>query len=129
MQNGWPNKAAQLKRLTQDSERGIGGQAARHVLRRAAVDPHVLSLHVGDEEDVVIRHHMHPALTGSGEVCAAVLLPSDLRRRVTLGGTLKPGHRPGADGQVHWGLEEGWQLCAEIRDRELSSDSIPSAKI
>lgn len=80
--------------LTQDSEGGIGQHGPCRVLSCAAVDPHVLDLHICDEEDVVVGHDMHAALAGRGEVGAAVLLPGDLGRGVSLGRTLQARRRP-----------------------------------
>ena len=93
--------------LTQHGEAGVGRHGACRVLGGAAVHAHVLRLHVCDEEHVVVRHHVHAALTGGGEVRAPVLLPGDLRRRVALRRTLQPGRGARTDGSVLGRLDEG----------------------
>ena len=97
--------------LTEHAERGVGGHQAGRVARGAAVHAHVLGLHVGDEEDVVVGHDVHAALAGGGEVGAAVLLPGDLGGGVALGGTLQPRRLARADGAVPRRLQEGRQDC------------------
>lgn len=93
--------------LTQHGEGGVGGHRARRVFGGAAVHAHVFRLDVHDEEHVVIGHDVHSALTGGGEIRAAVLLPGDLRRRVTVRGALQPGGVAGSDGAVPRSLHEG----------------------
>lgn len=72
------NITGKQARLTENSERSIGGNCARCVFGSAAVHAHVLWLDVHDEEDVVVGHYVHPALTGGGEICAAIFLPGNL---------------------------------------------------
>ena len=103
--------------LTQHSERGIGRDGPCCVFGGAAVHAHVFWLDVHDEEHVIIGHDVHPALACSGEVCAAVLLPGDLRCRVALGGTLQPRCVACPDGAVPRSLHEGRENCGQKRDR------------
>lgn len=93
--------------LTQHGEGGIGGDGARCVFRSAAVQAHVLWFDIHDEEHVVVGHDVHSPLPGSGEICAAVFLPGDLRRRVALSGTLQSCGVARPDGAVSGGLYEG----------------------
>lgn len=93
--------------LTQHGEGGIGGDGARCVFRSAAVQAHVLWFDIHDEEHIVVGHDVHSPLPGSGEICAAVFLPGDLRRRVALSGTLQSCGVARPDGAVSGGLYEG----------------------
>ena len=67
--------------LTEDGDGGVGRDNAGFVLSEAGVHPAVRGPHVGDEELIVIRKHVHPPLSGRREV-VAVLLPLDDRHRV-----------------------------------------------
>lgn len=99
--------------LTQHGQGGVGRHGACGVSGSAAVQAHVLGFDVHDEEHVVIRHDVHPPLPGGGEICAAVFLPGDLRRRVALGGTFQPGRVTRPDGAVSGRLDEGWKNCGQ----------------
>lgn len=99
-----------VKYYTQHSKSGIGRQAARLVFGRAAIDAHILRLHISNEKSVIVWHDMHPSFTGSREIDTAIFLPCDLGCWVSLCSALQPSDCPGADGQIHGCLQEGGEL-------------------
>lgn len=118
--------------LTQHGQSGVGRNGAGRVPGGAAVQAHVLRFDVRDEEHVVVGHDVHPALPGGGEICAAVLLPGDLRCGVALGGALQSGLVTRPDGAVSGRLDEGRKNCGQniqmrLRTRRAASAQSPSA--
>ena len=91
---------------TYDGQRGVGSHSPRVVAGSAGVNSVVLTLHVHDEEHVVVGHHMHAAFARRREVEPAVLLPRHLGTRRALGGTLEPGSAAGADGLIRRSLHQ-----------------------
>lgn len=113
--------------LTQYSEGGIGRDCPSCVFGGAAVNAHVLRLDVHNEEHVVVRHDVHPALAGGGEIRPSIFLPGDLRRRVALSGALQPGRVARSDGAVPGGLHEGGENCGQQTRTVYVSEGGPAS--
>lgn len=99
--------------LTQNNERSICDDKTSHILRGAGINSAVGHFHVYDKEHVVRRHHVHPSFPRGRKIISTVLLPSDLRRRVPIGGTFQTSGAPGVHSYVVRNFGECRINCAE----------------
>jgi len=97
---------------TYDGKRGVGLYNSSIITSSTAVDPGIFQLHIDNEEDIIIRHHVHATFTSGREVEAAVLLPCYLRCRWAGCSTLEPCRAANTHRQIQWHLCELWIYCS-----------------